>query len=626
MPRKPSDSPQIVYYVETGSEFTFRRQSHIADKLGNTHCLFAKIPSWFFNTKTKLFVDCVLIDYVIDDIITQSNKLRYMHVIVDDGKYFISQTRFASILNSGTLCVRKVKNSYRLKKDADTMPEESYAFHIGEHYFCVSLQNPESGCRIDILHYANFGANTLAELCELAGTQDDVRISEVSSLRTLRELCELKADMFIKLHRQYISICYQANRTKPRRSLSQTALSVYQSVCKHGDSASYDNEMITYWERQCVTQPLVRMFGSGTYGGPCYILDMAAMYPYICMTRRIPVTADEMLINPSDDDLAKMLRLYDFVAYCSVTDKTQTIPKIIGGKISWPIGRYNTVLPSPEFRRALAMRSINKVYVMLRMTDISYLGEFCKVMMNIRKKYEDENNKLGSVVTKMITNTIFGQLASRITVWRSVKLNYEPMPWHIWYERDLDKGVQRMLRTIGTECEEMAGKCERAGTQPAAFAFILSHARLLMNDIINIAGRHNTFLVNTDSIIVNEEGFRNLQNLIDCDGYNPGRLRIKEKGTKCVLFSQSQKSLLPPSEISEPEIVHYMTARQTFESIRGAIIASESNMLEKIMPAGAMQVYRHGKPIDENFSYQFRFYEPEEVSEPILENVSDIIG
>lgn len=625
MPRKPSDSPQLIYYVETGSEFTFRYQTHAPRKLGRTHCLFATLPSWFFNCKTRLAVRDDMLENVIDDVIVRSARMRYIQVIVDDGKYFLANTCLARIIGQGTLLVRKSKNNYKFKKDSESQPTESYSLHLSEQYYCLSLINPDSNCRIDILHYANFGANTLADLVELCSAKDEQRIAETARMHTLDELAMLKITLFITLHRQYIEITYKNHKVKPRRSLSQTAIAEYHACCTFGEPASYGNEMTTYWERQAVTQPLVRLFGSGLYKGKCYIIDMSSMYPYICMTRRIPASADEVIINPDSEKLEKTLRLYDVIAYCHVSDKTQTIPKIIGGKITWPIGDYNTVLPNPEFQRALEMRAVNRVYLIVRMTDISYLRDFCLAMTNLRIAYEEAGNFLGSKLVKMITNTIFGQLASRMTVWKSVKLDYEAMPWRVWYERDKVNNRQRLLRTVGDECEEMIGKFERSGTQPGSFAFILSHARLLMNDVINIAGRRNVLAANTDSLIVTSDGYNHLRAMVSQDKHVPGMFKVKESGNSCFAYSSSQRTLMPPSEISEAETVRYITARQAIESIRFAMLNAESGNNQPIMPAGFVNVFRYGKPLDIDLTQKYTRYEPEHVSEPIIENMLEFM-
>jgi hypothetical protein len=71
---------------------------------------------------------------------------------------------------------------------------------------------------------------------------------------------------------------------------------------------------------------------------------------------------------------------------------------------------------------------------------------------------------------------------------------------------------------------------------PIIAAYVTSYGRSLLFNYCDIAGNNNVYYVDTDSLFVNEVGYRNLKRNNCINPYEIGKLKLESSDKQCIFF------------------------------------------------------------------------------------------
>ena len=96
-------------------------------------------------------------------------------------------------------------------------------------------------------------------------------------------------------------------------------------------------------------------------GGPFYKLDINSMYPSVMVDAPVPLALKAVYSYVSKAELRAALRSSLVVADVEVQTEDPIYPRVIDGRLCFPVGRFTTSLCTPELRYALNRGHIARV-------------------------------------------------------------------------------------------------------------------------------------------------------------------------------------------------------------------------------------------------------------------------
>jgi len=286
------------------------------------------------------------------------------------------------------------------------------------------------------------------------------------------------------------------------------------------------DEKTLEFEREAYRGGRTECFVLGEIEGNIHSCDINSLYPFVMQKYNFPVC---LLSTPKPftlEMLKRALKEYLVVARVNIEINEPCIA-IKDERLLFPIGRFNAVLTTPEIQYILEHHKIHSVGEVAVYQQAPIFEEWVKSLYGLRTKYKKEKNELYDGLTKLLMNSLYGKFGQFI---EDIEEIGEAAPDIIMSGRvfDMENSLWYSQWVFGGKVFRKSGeKREWTHSSPVIAAHVCAHARMELWNTIKIAGRDNVFYVDTDSVMVNEEGLENLQSLI-----NPTKLgALKYEGS-----------------------------------------------------------------------------------------------
>ncbi|MER3448178.1 MAG: hypothetical protein C4291_15765, partial [Candidatus Dadabacteria bacterium] len=201
-------------------------------------------------------------------------------------------------------------------------------------------------------------------------------------------------------------------------------------------------------------------------------------------------------------------------------------------------GSFCTVLAGPELRDALRRGYVARVY-RLGVYDVAEIFKsYVEELYGYRLVAKWGGDKFNDLFYKLLLNSLYGKFAQKNPKWvEDVNLEVE-LNSYAWLKRG---GELIMARNIGGRKEYLAGKEPVWHYMPAIASFVTSYARAYLNRLFDIAGIDNVYYSDTDSLIVNEEGYERLKEHID--SVRLGALKVEDEAEELEIIAKKNYRL-----------------------------------------------------------------------------------
>jgi hypothetical protein len=280
--------------------------------------------------------------------------------------------------------------------------------------------------------------------------------------------------------------------------------------------------------------------------GMYYKVDINSMYPFVMSNNYYPVKYLKAGVNVSVDAIVKTSPLYCFIAECEIETRLPVYAKRLNDKLIFPVGRFVTTLTTPSLLFGITRGHIKKIIKVACYKKAIIFKEFVNYFYNKRLSFRSDNNPAFAYVCKLILNSLYGKFGQR-----SSKVVYVGVNNKAKDIRRLIIDAETHMVSIhqvffGRETITDQGEDEAINSMPAISAHVTDHARLLLWSLIEKAGRRNCFYCDTDSIILNESGMKNLTSKIHPDRLGLLKIEAKSanvniKGAKNYIFGGDTK-------------------------------------------------------------------------------------
>jgi len=245
-----------------------------------------------------------------------------------------------------------------------------------------------------------------------------------------------------------------------------------------------------------------------------YYLDINSMYPAVMKDNEFPIKFFAHKVKPSEEFLRLCLKKYCVVARVKIKTKKPIVPYRKDVKVLFPIGRFETVLTTPELKLALEENVIQKVLSMCLYEKAQIFKDFIDFFYNERLKAKQQGNTAYDLFFKLIMNSLYGKFGQLMGEWTTVG-KCDPREVEYWREVAQGDGRVYKYRKINGLIQRYEKRSEAFNSFPAVSAHVTAYARVKLWRLIEKAGMKNVYYCDTDSIFVNEEGYQNLKSEID---------------------------------------------------------------------------------------------------------------
>ncbi|KKM96567.1 hypothetical protein LCGC14_1176870 [marine sediment metagenome] len=295
---------------------------------------------------------------------------------------------------------------------------------------------------------------------------------------------------------------------------ASTAMAAY--LLKHLDFPIYihNNREAINLERDSYFGGRTECFYIGELNhGPYYIVDVNSLYPFVMQYGDYPVKYEKILNRIPMETACQYLEKFAVVARCLV-ETTEAVYPVRGDRTIFPVGTFWTVLTTPEIKHALDRDRIREISDMVVYKQAPIFRTFVERFYQLRQDFASAGVTIYEQYTKIFLNSLYGKFGQKGEIWKHVG----PAPGEPdRIEECIEAGTGRRtrLRYLLGEVYELTGYEETRHSFPAIAAHVTAYARLHLWSLIQIAGKHNYYYCDTDSLVINQDGLNNLNSHID---------------------------------------------------------------------------------------------------------------
>jgi hypothetical protein len=412
------------------------------------------------------------------------------------------------------------------------------SFYIEGTRYVVKLKNDKK--EIEILDTMNYVPLSLKEIGKSLGLNKMEIDFNKCSFEYLKKYCLNDTEIIFLFIKKLLDFLEQFNLSKLKPTVSSLSLNIF----RHNFYNKRKNPIwIHAWnpsiliERLSYKGGITDCFKVGRFKEKQYKLDINSMYPFQMQNNYFPVRLDcyKDITSCKSKTLMNMLNKYFdshlIIARCKIflpKKYAYILTKVKLNKEKKSMFLYGTfinTLTSPELEFVKKYGKILEVYNISIYKKSIIFKEFVEFFNTQKIKFEKEKNFAYRLFCKTILNSLYGKFGQTSKTYIPVvNTKYEFSSKRVIDTLNDEEYIQMTLGNKTFEVEEN-GK-NSYDTAVYISSFVTAYARMHLVKLILKAKRENIYYVDTDSIIVNQEGYDNLKD--EMDSFELGKLKLEE--------------------------------------------------------------------------------------------------
>ena len=274
-------------------------------------------------------------------------------------------------------------------------------------------------------------------------------------------------------------------------------------------------------------------FYIGKRQGAFATLDVNSMYPAVMAGEYFPAKLWTVINLVTLDEMAVYLKDYCIIAEVAIDTPDPVYPVYNNGKLIFPVGKFTTVLSTPELQYAQ-----NRGHLLgVKQAAIYYKSPLFRAYVDelyrLRRVYISEDNKVYAWLCKILLNSLYGKFGQLGRVYEEVG-ETDPMEVRVWSEWDADSKTMHHMRAFAGIIQELTPAGESYNSHPAIAAHVTAYARMDLWRLINIVGIDNVYYVDTDSLTINKTGLDRLPD--EYIGSDLGQLKLEARFRHLIIY------------------------------------------------------------------------------------------
>lgn len=320
-----------------------------------------------------------------------------------------------------------------------------------------------------------------------------------------------------------------------RPTLASQGIAAIIGTHKSDKIYMHEREDVRAFERGSYHGGRTEAFKIGKLTGTWYCFDVNSMYPYVMSRGNMPTRFKGFVdfdnpkskVRPMSWQLffnsfecgkrpifnhRGMDEKYMFVAECTIVTDVPIYPIVRDNSLIFPVGEFKSTLSPSEFFQAHKRGHIKRVHRCCVYAPGNPFSKYIDDLYSARKKFKEDGNDLYVLICKLLMNAAYGKFGERIPN----ELNAQKCnPNEFGVETLItENGSCFAYSLCGKYIERTVEKFETERTNYAIAGEITAASRIILYDLIELAGIENVAYGDTDSVIVNEIGRKRLQHLV----------------------------------------------------------------------------------------------------------------
>ena len=402
---------------------------------------------------------------------------------------------------------------------------------INDRMFIWRANNKKK--KIVFIDTANYGVITVEKLGEEYGYPKlKVDFYNVSDTE-LFTYCERDVDILTHFILDYIHFIQHNNLGSFQFTLASQAFVAYRSRFYNRYLYCHDHYSILKIEREAYHGARVECFRIGKLpDNDYYMLDVNSMYLYIMQSKKVPLSLVDVRYKPNNKSFEQRMERWYNIADVMLNTQTNAYPLYDRHKLLFPIGNFRTILHQPELEIAQQNGDIQDVYAICSYKSGTVFEEYANFFYEDRLSNKAKGNTSWSNIDKLFGNALYGKFGQS---------GHERQEFMGETDLQISRAQGTELHTLrhyteihwfGTIIREYKDG-EATYSAPNIAGSITAYARTLLYQFIQLAKQENVYYCDTDSLIVNIDGYHNLSDYINKDIL--GYLKIEKQGRNVVI-------------------------------------------------------------------------------------------
>jgi len=273
-------------------------------------------------------------------------------------------------------------------------------------------------------------------------------------------------------------------------------------------------------------------FFIGEQKGDFYLLDVNSMYPCVMAFNLFPQALVSVYNRTPVNDIPELLKSYCLVADVDLVTTENVFPMRSKEGLLFPVGKFRTMLSTPELTYAYYKGYIRKVHRVALYTRGNLFEKYIRLLYSLRKSYQTQDNKAFEFLCKLMLNSLYGKFGQSGRVYEDVGKT-DSNDIKSWTEWDADTHQVIKCRQFAGVIQNYKTEGESFNSHPAIACHVTAYARMMLWQLICTAGIDNVYYCDTDSLVVNRKAHQALSSLYLGDDL--GELKLVKR-FKCMVI------------------------------------------------------------------------------------------
>jgi len=362
---------------------------------------------------------------------------------------------------------------------------------------------------IMMLDSFNYFRSSLAAIGESIGVAKLKMPSRRSETQIWAAYCRRDVEVLAKAMIAYFTFLDNNSLGNYQITLASQAFTAFRHRFM-GDLIFIDNnEKALELARSAYHGGRTEAFYIGSQTGQFYTLDVNSLYPSVMASNYYPTKLWTVCSRLSLSELSDYIKQYCLVSQVEIETDEPVYPVWENGKLLFPVGKFETVLSTPELDYAMAKGHVKRSGRTAVYHRAKIFSAYVFELYRLRRVYQESDNKTFSWLCKIMLNSLYGKWGQRGRVFEEIG-EADPSEVKVWREWDADTKTMHTLRSFGGIVQELTVQGESYNSHPAIASHVTAAGRMTLWTLMHQAGRENVYYIDTDSLTVNKTGLQNM--------------------------------------------------------------------------------------------------------------------
>jgi hypothetical protein len=252
----------------------------------------------------------------------------------------------------------------------------------------------------------------------------------------------------------------------------------------------------------------------GTLKQPVHSVDVNSMYPFVMSYAEMPLRISGITKFIHPHHLRKLLETYCICAHVSLETDEPFAAIIRDNKLTFPTGRFDAYLCTPELEYALQMNAIREIHLCASYEKGVPFKVFALELYQHKERASREGRKFEADHWKKLLNSFYGKWGQNGRKWNEIA-TCERRIFDARWNHNAQTNENTLRRRFGGFVFERADDGESSESHPAIAAHITAHARMVLWTLIRKLEPQDYFYCDTDGLLVSDTGLDSLHDVLD---------------------------------------------------------------------------------------------------------------